>query len=406
MASHFLSKTAGITRTELYQRHKPGCKSKHCQCPWWVYGYIAGVRIRESLKTGDMATALERQRFREQGPATDPAPPSAPLAPSSPQRGHASPFTSPAAKNPYTENSLADLIEAFIDYRKAWKSLVDSTVVQYRYTLGRFRDYADRHGVSTYEALTPVLVENFISAGQLSDSTRRKYYVNLKTFTKFARKRSSLKDDLLPEELPGNPGGLEGSHRPLTKAEQCRILAACDRSKPHYRARDRAIILVLLSTGLRSVDVRQLAWVHLDATTQTLRKRMQKTRRSRTTNLVISGLPQEMFEALRALPRSTDPAEPIFRSRRGRPLDTQQFADIVMAILKRAEVDATPHDFRVTCGVEWLLAGDSLAYVSKLLGHSSTLVTERCYIKWVPDLDRRLEEVVRKRDFSHLAKAS
>ena len=40
------------------------------------------------------------------------------------------------------------------------------------------------------------------------------------------------------------------------------------------------------------------------------------------------------------------------------------------------------HDFRHTCATEWKEHGMTLQEVSKLLGHTNTTVTERCYVEF------------------------
>lgn len=57
------------TGTEIYRRHRPYCRNhNHCDCPIWIYGYVVGVRVQESLKTRRMDIAVERQRRREKYP--------------------------------------------------------------------------------------------------------------------------------------------------------------------------------------------------------------------------------------------------------------------------------------------------------------------------------------------------
>ena len=53
----------------VYRRHRRGCKHlskgrkhRHCQCPIWVDGTLAGVEIRESLKLRDWQRAQEYVR--------------------------------------------------------------------------------------------------------------------------------------------------------------------------------------------------------------------------------------------------------------------------------------------------------------------------------------------------------
>ena len=44
--------------------------------------------------------------------------------------------------------------------------------------------------------------------------------------------------------------------------------------------------------------------------------------------------------------------------------------------------DYSAHDFRHTCATEWKEHSMSLQEVSKLLGHTNTTVTERCYVEF------------------------
>ena len=44
--------------------------------------------------------------------------------------------------------------------------------------------------------------------------------------------------------------------------------------------------------------------------------------------------------------------------------------------------DYTAHDFRDTCATEWQEAGMPLGTISHLLGHATTTVTEKCYVKF------------------------
>lgn len=44
--------------------------------------------------------------------------------------------------------------------------------------------------------------------------------------------------------------------------------------------------------------------------------------------------------------------------------------------------DYSAHDFRDTCATEWQESGMPVATISRLLGHASSTVTEKCYIKF------------------------
>jgi integrase len=57
--------------------------------------------------------------------------------------------------------------------------------------------------------------------------------------------------------------------------------------------------------------------------------------------------------------------------------------------------DGTIHRFRDTLAVDLLLKGVGLEDVSKLLGHSSTKITEKHYAPWIKARQEQLEASVR-----------
>ena len=73
-------------------------------------------------------------------------------------------------------------------------------------------------------------------------------------------------------------------------------------------------------------------------------------------------------------------------------------------VFKKAGIAGTSHVFRHTFSVELLKAGVDIHNVSKALGHSSVVVTERYYAKWNKaqqdildaDLSRAWEQPVKK----------
>ena len=52
------------------------------------------------------------------------------------------------------------------------------------------------------------------------------------------------------------------------------------------------------------------------------------------------------------------------------------------------------HDFRDTCATEWQERGMPLATISRLLGHASSTVTEKCYVKFREEALRSAQDVM------------
>ena len=55
------------------------------------------------------------------------------------------------------------------------------------------------------------------------------------------------------------------------------------------------------------------------------------------------------------------------------------------------------HDFRDTCATEWQERGMPLAIISRLLGHASSTVTEKCYVKFREDALQNAQAIMEMR---------
>jgi integrase len=383
------------TRTTIYRRHlapldgKARCKNpSHCKCPLWLYGYVKGERIRESLNTCDMEIAVDRQRRRE---------------------GRL-PMAAPVADEPpVKKNLIADETKKYLVWCEINNGVSDGTLKNYRLTFRILENFCKRRDVAAINEITHEVMRDFVTdtLACYKANSRATYYQNLKSFFNYLlREVRLIKESPMMFKGPRRPG--EGTHRPLSEAEQEKILKAASDENVFGRKkgdanriarRDRAIVLALLSTGLRATDVRRLTRANLDLKKRELRIVPQKTKKTRR-EVVIPNLPQVLIDAIQALPHPIDKDEPIF----GR-MSAQRFYMTLKAIAKRSGVSFTAHDCRVTFAVGLLTNGVSIYDVSKLLGHSSVTITERYYIKWIKALDDRLVTAMGKADFSHLEKA-
>lgn len=69
----------------------------------------------------------------------------------------------------------------------------------------------------------------------------------------------------------------------------------------------------------------------------------------------------------------------MFETRTGKPWHRNQLYATVRRVGKRADVDLYPHRLRKTLGSAAFNAGADLSTISRILGHSSTTITEQAY---------------------------
>lgn len=166
----------------------------------------------------------------------------------------------------------------------------------------------------------------------------------------------------------------------LTRVEQEALLASPDRTTWLGR-RDYAIIVLLLQTGLRVSELRDLRCEDVVLTAGAHVRCRGKGRKERCTPLT-----RESVLVIKAWLAERDglPTEPAFPSRRGAVLSRDaverlvtkysQVASTTCASLRTKNV--TPHVLRHTTAVSLLQAGNDRAVIALWLGHESIETTQ------------------------------
>lgn len=388
---------SNLTETELYRRHSKDCKNpKRCDCCFWIYGYIGGKRVQESLGTRRQDIAVDRQRRREG--RMDPTP-----APADP---------APPRKEPDPDCSIEEGIQKFLAWSKV-NSVADSTLSQYRYGFRHLAKFCSSRKIRSFRAITKTVGNDLVlSLVKYAASSRVTNFTMLRGLFGYLRDAGLMGEDPLPRRGPRRPK--QGAHRPLERSEQRRALAACQTPE------ERVLIMLLLATGLRGVDARKVRFSHLDLKRRMLRMTPQKTEETSGQEVIIPNLPVDLIAALSALPRPID-SDYVFpewngfselrrraRTKDGDDAGRQRYLRTVTLLMARAKVKATGHDFRCTFAVERLKEGVSIYDVSLMLGHANVSITQRYYAKWANKdaLIERLSSAMEKARFDHFEMAS
>jgi integrase/recombinase XerD len=166
----------------------------------------------------------------------------------------------------------------------------------------------------------------------------------------------------------------------LTRAEQEALLAAPDRATWLGR-RDHAIIMLLLQTGLRVSELRELRCEDVVITTGAHVRCRGKGRKERCTPLT-----RETVSIMKAwlAEREGLPVEPAFPSRRGTVLSRDAVERLVTKYTETASAtcsslrtkNVSPHVLRHTTAVSLLRAGNDRAIIALWLGHESIETTQ------------------------------
>jgi site-specific recombinase XerD len=327
----------------LYRRHAPDCKFAakgqnftNCNCPVWLYGEdAAGHNVRRSLKTRDWRIAMRRLD------------------------------DSPVPPEEIESRTVSDAVARYLsDCRE--RRLATNTIANYRYLLNLL---ASRFAKLPISAVTLEHLRDFRTGRVVSPRTAARDITTLRIFFNWARRQGFI------EQTPAAglrlPQIKDVATLPFDRVEIEKLL------EHTIDIEQRALLLVLLYTGLRMGDA-----VGLSRAAVNLKSRYVTLRTMKTGAHVRVQLPASAIAALDRLPRG---GRFYFWDGVGSLKNRAEwFRKRIKALGVRAGVpNVHPHRFRDTFASELLLGGADIRTVQMLLGHESVRTTERYYGNFV-----------------------
>ena len=211
-----------------------------------------------------------------------------------------------------------------------------------------------------------------LQSGDAARATVLRRASALRSFVKFLRAEGELKrDPFLGVPMPKRTRSLP---KFLTEAEMEQVLAAPSGGDP-AAGRDRAIVELLYSSGLRRAEVGSLNVGDVDFLSGTVRV-FGKGSKERIVPVGAAAL-----TCLRTYLRSRGgPAdgEPLFASARGARLSDEGVVFVVRRWVRRSSLlkKVTPHVFRHSFATHLLNRGCNIREVQEMLGHADLNTTQ------------------------------
>lgn len=220
----------------------------------------------------------------------------------------------------------------------------------------------------------------------LSPKTIRNIWVTLASFFKWATMEFTI-----PNPMDGIPAPRfqQAPVKAFTKAEVELILKACAytreadttfrRSYTYHRPtarRDRAIILTLLDTGLRAMELCLLKTGDVDLKKGKIEVKhgVRGGAKGGKGRIVFLGKTarRAVWRYLASREDGDDPQAPLFLGRSDRIMTPSSLRQLMKNLAEKAGVDdAYPHKFRHTFAITYLRSGGDIFTLQALLGHSS-----------------------------------
>jgi site-specific recombinase XerD len=390
----------------IYRRHAASCpisdatKLDACDCPIWIHGKVRGKFVRESLQTRSLTSAISRKDDMLRGGGDDPHPGGIALV---------------ATQTP-KDITLAFAAQEFAASKGRKAS---STRELYTRAINHFVAYAHAHEIVLLRHVETALVRGYFAEHDRDwkRNTAQSRLIHLRVFFNYCSKaRHWLQfTPTSDRDLNYSRGAAKSSERlPFTSAEVTAILAAVEKMPVVERDHTRALVLLLLYTGMRISDATFFERSSLTAEGNA-DYHVIKTRRP-------ISLPPEVhprvIDALAKLPASRvyffqPDREDEYRDARaalrgGREFSelmpdyksrVQEMTRLVKKALALAGLSGACHRFRDTFAINMLVGdgekGADIYTVSKLLGHSDVKITDAHYVKLVPGYRERMSKSTR-----------
>lgn len=291
-----------------------------------------------------------------------------------------------AARN---QSEIARKVEQFLEYFQVERGASPLTIRNYRHYLNRFINWLSKEGIrQTLKDINPDVVRGYrvyISnlsdgkGGTLSRRTQGYHVIALRSFLKWL-----IKNDysvMAPDKID-LPKVSERQVKFLTGDLVDRLLNAPSLSSIQGK-RDKAILEVLFSTGLRVSEL-----VRLDRDKIDLERRefgiIGKGGRARVVFLSVRS--SDWLQ--KYLNERTDKYKPVFIRHKGKVdpttpdekmrLTPRSVQRMIKKYVKKIKlpVDATPHVLRHSFATDLLMAGADIRSVQEMLGHKNISTTQ------------------------------
>jgi integrase/recombinase XerD len=281
------------------------------------------------------------------------------------------------------KTTLQQALEEFRTIYMPARNLAARTRIEYDNDLKAFIDYLATIGITRAAELNTIHVDRYLARLDelgFAGSTRKRKAITFRSFLSFLFRNGYISHDI--SRMVILPFQEQSTPRILTQTEYLRLLNACENN-----IRDKAIITLLLQTGIRLSELTNLTFqnIHLP---DSIEIAGYGSRKGRTIPLN-----SRACEALESYIGTKPVSTILFLSHTGKPLGNRGVEKVVMKYYKIANITgASVHSLRHTFVVQHLIKGTTIKTIKEVMGHADIRTTE-AYIPLAKDLSRKELEV-------------
>lgn len=275
---------------------------------------------------------------------------------------------------------MRERIEAYLTYLSDEEKYSANTTAAYRNDLGQFVQWLQEQGYATggWASITSEHVTEFLfflREREYAPSTIARKMAAVKSFFHHLVEREEMVDD--PTEKVDSPKVKKFAPQALSRDGIVRLMAEPARLKSMKGLRDRAMLELLYSTGLRVSELVNLTVPDVNIEQWTVRCGTGANARVIPVSPRAMGALTEYLEKGRAeLARPEDGM--LFVNMRGGQLTRQGLWLIIKHYVEQAgiKVQVTPHTLRHSFAIHRLKEGSEMSELQELLGHANISTTQ------------------------------
>jgi len=291
-----------------------------------------------------------------------------------------------AAPDPAAANPLNAYVAAYLEY---WRTMGyrEMGVLVRKKALKKFVAWADERGIRSVTEVTLPILERYQrylyhyrkpDGAPLAFTSQQLLLVPIKGWFKWlTRSRHILYNPASELVLPRKPARLPAHVLSVAEVEYLMNQARVDTV---WGVRDRAILEVLYSTGVRRSELAALAVFDWDRARGALTVRQGKGGKDRVVpigNRAAAWLGKYVDEVRPSLSREPDDGT-MFLTDYGEPFEKNRLGDLVRRYLDYAgiKVPGSCHLLRHACATHMLENGADIRFIQALLGHADLSSTQ------------------------------
>jgi integrase/recombinase XerD len=268
----------------------------------------------------------------------------------------------------------------------AARNLARGTLLDYENTINKFVKFVG--GDTIMATIEKRQVEQFLASNNhLSNKTLLNYHTGLSALWRWAVGEKIAAENIIRGIPAPKPEMREIV--PFTETELKLLLGALEKSRPYTRPgkrlsdhaipgaeRNRALILMLVDTGLRASELCSIIMKNFDIE----RRRILVVGKGSKERIVQFSprTGQAVWRYLATRPEKPQPADHLFLTLDGHEMDKDYLRHLLDTIGQRAKINNVhPHRFRHTFAIQYLRNGGDPFTLQMLLGHSTMEMVKR-----------------------------